>query len=642
MLLPAILAWGFVLWSAHLQTAAHLAAWWILMTLAGTGLASTRNFRRWALGAAAVFGVGTLSASALLFPSFEFGMLSRRTALSVYNSSTFSFPIENLLTLFIPGAFGTGLSISASPYLGRWYHVWETSAFLNPALILALFLPRASARPGATRGLWVAAGVLFLLALGRQAPLFQAAFGLIPGFGLFRCHGRLIAPVLFSLTALACLGIEGMLRDPKPTVNPGSATWMHRLMQGGLAACAAALLLLVAARLFPGSAAGNLVRLLASIPLLGPKLELFPAIPPGTSLRYFAEEADAATRARVFLPPAISAATIWLLLLGACFAAAKFPSRRRILLPAIGIGSVCYCLWCALPFTVRTDAAKPAVPAAAATVLRNLTHEGRAMLLGIADRNALVRENIPVAGGYAALLATRQNTLLQLAQNHPPDTQESQSNAWELTPLYRWLGVSALASTDPDADPGAQFGKAAGDNAMRVWKVPDPVPLAFLVDGGIAASSFDAAVARLRDISAPVGNSVVLETSEPLPAATSPPRPVKLQRPSPGTIVADLNGAPAGWVVVLESLLPGWKARVDGQAAAIVPAQAAFQAVKTREGSRTLRLSYEPASFRFGLFLTLAILAALGCLARLVPPKGVKVRPCEDEKKGAKARRRKR
>ena len=103
------------------------------------------------------------------------------------------------------------------------------------------------------------------------------------------------------------------------------------------------------------------------------------------------------------------------------------------------------------------------------------------------------------------------------------------------------------------------------------------------------------------------GDEVLLETSQSLSRQESQSVEVPLARPAPGEITVDLSEAPGGWAVVLESLVPGWRARVNGVSTRIVPAQLAFMAVEVQGDSQSLRLAYQPASFRLGLFLSVVM-----------------------------------
>ena len=61
----------------------------------------------------------------------------------------------------------------------------------------------------------------------------------------------------------------------------------------------------------------------------------------------------------------------------------------------------------------------------------------------------------------------------------------------------------------------------------------------------------------------------------------------------------------AGWLVVTQNAMPGWRAWVEGRPQALGLVDGIFLGVPFQPGDKTVRLSYEPASFRFGLFLSL-------------------------------------
>ena len=57
-----------------------------------------------------------------------------------------------------------------------------------------------------------------------------------------------------------------------------------------------------------------------------------------------------------------------------------------------------------------------------------------------------------------------------------------------------------------------------------------------------------------------------------------------------------------GFLVVTQNAMPGWRAWVDGVPETIYLADGLFQGVAVKGGDKEVRLSYEPASFRIGLF----------------------------------------
>ena len=615
-LVLSAMAWALLLFSAHIQTSYQFAIWWGLLTIIGGGIRGRFAFWRWLRGMAFVVGLGSLAAAVLLFPQIEFGLLTPRKDFSIYEASTYDFPLENLLTLFFPGCFGMGLSGvhsgAASPYLGRWYYGWEGALLLNPLILGCLILPWWMKRHKfMVRGLLVSAIVCFLLALGRQSPLYQMAYAILPGFRMFRCQGRLIAFTLFSLIALACLGFDHYIRRSGTIPPKGAATWRYKLLKISIVACVVGLLLLFWAHRYPDGAVGRMMQDIACAPLDGPSYEIFPHIPAGTALDYIREKPELSLRRDVFIGAAAQTLKVWLVLLLLGMMAALNRVQRMFWILTLVFASLVFSFWAALPYTRRVDIGKSALPDNAIETLRSTVGGGRAILFGVGDSNLLIPYKIPVVAGYAAVLGQRLNTFLQVAFNHPTNSLEYQSIAWELKPQARWLGAKAFITTDASIDFPNSIERVYRDDMICIWRAPYNLPLAFVATGGVAAPSYEAAVSLLSDSRNAESNQIILETTDIIKPSNGIFKPLNLERPHPAEIRMDLREAPAGWVIVLESLLPGWKAWVDGHPVTIVPAEVAFMAVKIGEGAKELRMTYRPASFRFGLAISLLVAAFL-------------------------------
>ena len=79
-------------------------------------------------------------------------------------------------------------------------------------------------------------------------------------------------------------------------------------------------------------------------------------------------------------------------------------------------------------------------------------------------------------------------------------------------------------------------------------------------------------------------------------------------------------------LVVVEAHYPGWKARIDGEPAALFPVNSAFRGVTVPQGPHSIAFTYEPLSFRVGLWvaaisLLLTGIAGVTLLARRKPRK---------------------
>jgi hypothetical protein len=98
----------------------------------------------------------------------------------------------------------------------------------------------------------------------------------------------------------------------------------------------------------------------------------------------------------------------------------------------------------------------------------------------------------------------------------------------------------------------------------------------------------------------------VIEGEPGTPAGTA-----RFEVDEPDRVVLRTEGAAAGRLVLMDSYYPGWRARVDGQPAAVEDFSHGFRAVAVPPGERMVEMRYEPASFRVGMFVSLLALLAL-------------------------------
>jgi len=90
--------------------------------------------------------------------------------------------------------------------------------------------------------------------------------------------------------------------------------------------------------------------------------------------------------------------------------------------------------------------------------------------------------------------------------------------------------------------------------------------------------------------------------------------PFHARRANGNHLVAEGTTPQPGLLVVAEQFDPGWRARVDGRPAHIVPADHLLMGVALPAGNHRVELVYAPDVFRAGLFGSLAALAVLAAL----------------------------
>ena len=80
---------------------------------------------------------------------------------------------------------------------------------------------------------------------------------------------------------------------------------------------------------------------------------------------------------------------------------------------------------------------------------------------------------------------------------------------------------------------------------------------------------------------------------------------------APDEVVIEAVLEEPGLLMLMDSYYPGWKARIYETEAPIARANYGFRAVALPPGKHVVTFSYEPASFRLGLFISLVALALL-------------------------------
>jgi len=149
-----------------------------------------------------------------------------------------------------------------------------------------------------------------------------------------------------------------------------------------------------------------------------------------------------------------------------------------------------------------------------------------------------------------------------------------------------------------------------------VLQVVDPAPRASVVTDAQVVSGADEALTALIAPGFDTRRSVILEgRSVPVadrgsPATADAP-PIVWDAQGPNGARLTVTSATAGWLVLLESWDPGWRATVNGEASTVERADFAFQAIRIPAGTSAVELSYRPPEVLWGAALSGITVAAI-------------------------------
>lgn len=246
---------------------------------------------------------------------------------------------------------------------------------------------------------------------------------------------------------------------------------------------------------------------------------------------------------------------------------------------------------------------------------------------------------LPVGNGYEPVVPSGVNKLWRVVVGEPVamalevgqyGTFALQANASSLrTDLLSRVGVGVLV-----APPGEVLGQgwAPGNLAARglrpVYRGPDGTVLelvdrpgrAMVVSDAEWVASSSQALARFANPTFDVRREVILEGAPPGPApdgggeGASVSR-VQWERDRPNDLRLSVTTATAGWLVVLDSWDPGWRATVAGKGRPVLRANYNFRAVRVPAGTSVVKLSYRPSEVSAGVLVSGL---ATGCLVAAI------------------------
>lgn len=155
---------------------------------------------------------------------------------------------------------------------------------------------------------------------------------------------------------------------------------------------------------------------------------------------------------------------------------------------------------------------------------------------------------------------------------------------------------------------------------LRILRVPRPLPRTYVV-GGVRIADEAPSLHVIEDPSFDPTREIILPEGTPVPAPPTPAGTSRIVEWKPDRVRIEADLVSPGYVVLVDTYDPSWRATVDGVPADILRANVAFRAVRLPPGRHLVEMICRPASVRLGLSISgLTALALLVVFFRRDPP----------------------
>ena len=556
------------------------------------------------LGLAIVFAF--CLAAVQLLPVAEYLSQSHRAAAVDYEMAmTYSFWPWHLVALFAPDMFGNP---ARGDYWG-YANYWEDAIYIGflPVLFaIGTILgnirrrgrPDAGTAPVVRQGKYRALvlflfGLIllaFLLALGKNTPVFPWLYTHVPTFSLFQAPARYLIWTEFSLALLAGIGMDAWQRpEDKKLIFVRLATVGAF---GVLIGAGAGWLLL-------GEVSPSFIRATALagfwgagtgiLALLAPASHAPPTGAPVQASRLQAAQNRWSWAVVLFVAADLLLAG-WGLNPGVELSVYAEPSPTKAEVQSLSGGNRIY-----LP-----EADEQALKFRRFLRFKTFTPKDdwrhlRAALLP----NVNMLDRIPSANNFDPLLPGRYRTWMSRLERSDPQTKSR---------LFDVMGVGLLEQVGRAQEYGVRWKPVESSGRWR-W-----------VACARRAEDEKAAMDLVFSGQVDFRSEVVLEgigRPDPPGCRAAKMEPVEITfngGRDPNRLEFHLNAPASGWFVLSDVWYPGWKAWVDGEPAEIFRANYLFRAVPVEAGEHEIVFVYRPASFRLGLLTSLTSLIFVGVI----------------------------
>jgi hypothetical protein len=150
---------------------------------------------------------------------------ARHLSLDFSSASSFSFPPQNLLTVFLPDFFG---NLEPGHYWGSWY-LWEVSLFIGMTSFVLAVSAVIQVKPQERRWALTMVLVTLMIAFGAYTPFYSFLYHFVPLFNGIRGVSKFVFLSSLFLAMLSGMGLNHWLINPQ-----SSSKWFGVLMGIGV------------------------------------------------------------------------------------------------------------------------------------------------------------------------------------------------------------------------------------------------------------------------------------------------------------------------------------------------------------------------------------------------------------------------
>ncbi|HXL72094.1 MAG TPA: hypothetical protein VN963_00585, partial [bacterium] len=136
---------------------------------------------------------------------------ARHLSLDFTSASSFSFPPQNLLTVFLPNFFGT---LDPGQYWGSWY-LWEVSLFIGMTSFVLVLSAAIQVKARERRWAFTMLLVTLVIAFGAYTPFYSFFYHYVPLFNGMRGISKFAFLSSLFLAMLSGMGFNHWLINPQ-------------------------------------------------------------------------------------------------------------------------------------------------------------------------------------------------------------------------------------------------------------------------------------------------------------------------------------------------------------------------------------------------------------------------------------------